>query len=526
MCRMPSTRFVALTSLTTFFVAFALNEDKCSIDSYPQESSSCLLQVKHKTVKSVLHDSVITHRDSSKGVSGNAGHAFKFELNAPSKEEINRYVVLAFILMGAAVKIGLAADWLRPQPENQSSYFVKATLAASYTFLIPGLVFSLFTFLVGIELAGQKFIISQVHHKPSSRTESMLGFIQLLVKTKGYLGAILVVLYAIVIPVVKLGLLVSAERMRNSTDPAEVKLARKRIKIVQFISKWACPDMFAYILLLYLFRALSDRSDILSTPCQLEVGFACFSIFCVFSTVGTMAITPPTSSREDEVTNLETPPAEPLLLRYIGTKYVAMVVGVLLVAFSVFLYYGVTEPAMGLRLHSKAFFKPEGALPLDLKPVFDMSGVVDDARSDVNLWKCIRVLLRDFLDHREANCFLAFIMLTVFMLLLAVLDMVVLLVASVQFQFGARKPPWTIKVTRWLKHCEMLDVAIMGVIVVCQAGAAYKKQGIVLVMMRGLLFLTVAEVLHYVAYYVVHGVFDSEAPVSKETKKAEESRKS
>ena len=47
---------------------------------------------------------------------------------------------------------------------------------------------------------------------------------------------------------------------------------------------------------------------------------------------------------------------------------------------------------------------------------------------------------------------------------------------------GSKRPPFHdarrfIRVSRVLKHIEMLDVAIMGIVVVTCAGTAYHKQG-------------------------------------------------
>jgi len=64
------------------------------------------------------------------------------------------------------------------------------------------------------------------------------------------------------------------------------------IGFVQQISKWACPDMFAYILLTYLVRSL-NHPPTLQGLMQLDLGFTCFSIFCVGSTVSSLGIRRP-----------------------------------------------------------------------------------------------------------------------------------------------------------------------------------------------------------------------------------------
>ncbi|CAJ1392198.1 unnamed protein product, partial [Effrenium voratum] len=57
------------------------------------------------------------------------------------------------------------------------------------------------------------------------------------------------ILYAMVVPALKIGFLILAELWRESPDPRQVLFAKRSIQVVQMISKWACPDMFAYILL-------------------------------------------------------------------------------------------------------------------------------------------------------------------------------------------------------------------------------------------------------------------------------------
>ena len=49
------------------------------------------------------------------------------------------------------------------------------------------------------------------------------------------------------------------------------------------ISKWACPDMIAYIFLLYLVRHL-NRPPI-NGLFTLDIGFACYTLFCWGSTI-------------------------------------------------------------------------------------------------------------------------------------------------------------------------------------------------------------------------------------------------
>merc|ERR1719203_2223602 len=72
--------------------------------------------------------------------------------------------------------------------------------------------------------------------------------------------------------------------------------ARACVKAVQLVSKWACPDLFAYVLLLHLVRALPRHCPLIETAGHLDVGFSCFSIFCVCSTLASLWIPLPSRS--------------------------------------------------------------------------------------------------------------------------------------------------------------------------------------------------------------------------------------
>merc|ERR1719204_1553701 len=106
-----------------------------------------------------------------------------------------------------------------------------------------------------------------------------------------YLGAVLVTLYAMVVPTLKLVLLaLGAFLKRRGTE--HQRLARLCIVVVQAVSKWASPDMFAYILLMYLIRGW-DKPPEVNSHMDLGLGFTCFCVFCVGSTVSSLGIRMP-----------------------------------------------------------------------------------------------------------------------------------------------------------------------------------------------------------------------------------------
>eukprot|EP00931_Biecheleriopsis_adriatica_P105135 TRINITY_DN7970_c0_g2_i2.p1 TRINITY_DN7970_c0_g2~~TRINITY_DN7970_c0_g2_i2.p1 ORF type:complete len:486 (+),score=114.84 TRINITY_DN7970_c0_g2_i2:68-1525(+) len=404
-----------------------------------------------------------------------------FRLRGNDMAERNLKVAVCFSSVALAGLVGWIADKTehgrRRSAEKATSYFWLSILGISYVLLVPGLFSTLFMFLMGVQVLGLKILVTNVNGEPSQITESALGFIRLLFETGGVLGAALIILYAIVVPVVKLGLLVVAELWRGSEDVAKVRAAQRYIGIVQFISKWACPDMFAYILILYLFKSINVRGgDVLYTPAELGLGFSCFSIFCVGSTFATMAVNVPKLRDEEEEEEEEdrSPPIAVL-------------------------------PAMGVHLESELLLEPNGPVPQIAKPILDSLGLEEKVNGTVSMMEATKALAWLTLDG-ELNDIIAVIMMLVFAMLLPLVDMFVLMRITLQMSSTSHgeATPKLMKVTKWLKHICMMDVALMGVIVINFAGAAYSSQGIAFKLMTGIWVLLGAEVVHYFTYYLVH----------------------
>lgn len=455
------------------------------------------------------------------GVLGSMSDAVvhKFVLNGPSVRVVNYSVLGAVIFLAVGCCVGISLDIHRPRcdssynvKDKRPSHFVLSVLVGSYLLLIPGLLCPLFSFLIGAAVMGMNFLISSDNGHPSTITESTFGFIRILLNSGGWIGSLLILLYAIVIPAVKLALLVAAEMTRSSSDPLKLKMARDRIKVVQFISKWACPDMFAYILLLYLFRDLGQRSATLTTLSQLEFGFSCFSLFCVLSTLATVAISPPDVPEESQEAS-----KEPFFLRVLGFENLPFAVALLFFAFVFLLIEGMIRPCMGLRLDPAILYQPTGPIPKSLESIVSTLNLAEQVNTDVSLTRCIAALV-SWLELGEVNCFFALFLMVIFMLALVVIDMMLLVWGAFELRWATTDVPETaaacmesskrtMDLTKALKHCSMLDVAIMGVLVVCCAGSAYKGQGVEFIILPGLFLLMLAEALHYAVYYMVHGAF-------------------
>jgi len=275
--------------------------------------------------------------------------------------------------------------------------------------------------------------------------------------------------------------------------------------------------MFAYILLLYLLRALNDRSSLIEAPAHLDVGFACFSVFCICSTFSSLAIHLPEKPTGDAGHS----PDVALAIRCCGRQGVVWLAALLACVFALLLSAGMQVPCMGLRLDTSLLVQPQGPLPTEVEPILDSLDLESQVASDVSLWHCVAALLRWFY-YGEANCILAFVMLAVFAVGLPVVNMVVLIFAAEQVgQPVARSlapeqkqaPPRNraMDVAHVLKHISMLDVAIMGILVICMGSGAYKDQGVDFQLRSGILLLFLAEAVHYFTYYIVQAAAHSPA---------------
>merc|ERR1719217_1984139 len=147
--------------------------------------------------------------------------------------------------------------------------------------LIPGWFNTIFHASGFVTLLGISMKVFEVH-------ESTLTFAHNLWSHGAWAGAILLIVYAVVIPVLKVVLLAAAE-VKRYTQPAS---ARFYIQVVQCISKWACPDMFAYICLYCMINKL-DHEPIVIAGSSIEEGFSCYCIFCVASTMAVLAVRKP-----------------------------------------------------------------------------------------------------------------------------------------------------------------------------------------------------------------------------------------
>jgi len=410
-------------------------------------------------------------------------------LGGNDPETINKAAIaIVSVVIGCTI-LGLLSDKFIVRKKLKGPAFhrprgwVIGMLTASYMLLLPGLTCILFAFKLA-DLNGAQTL--------KDKQENMLEFAKELWEESSYFGTACVVGFAMVIPVLKLVLLTVGGTLRHSDNEGKVEIARRSIHFVQVVSKWASPDMFAYILLLYLIRKLNNPPE-LNGLMQLDIGFTCFATFCVFSTISSLGVRTPVRRVQD---------------RKQQKAYVGLALGIAIVTTIIFwncFVIGLTQPSMALRLDFELLVE-SGQLPAYMLPIIEALGIAEKARDDVCLWECIwQLWMWAFPKDApiELNSFIAFFMFGVFVIVFTVIDMITLLVTAIMLQFRTTRPEMALEITHVLRKLSMLDVAVVGVIVIILAGKIYEKMGVILSISSGLYYLMAAEGCHYVLHYTV-----------------------
>jgi len=374
-------------------------------------------------------------------------------------------------------------------------------LAGSYALLLPGLYGVLFSFNIMLDFGFIKLGVTPGGGLNSAPpfTETMMGLITVLRETGASTGAHAVIFYALIIPTTKLIILILGQSLR-----CYPKVASLCTKFVQAISKWACPDMFAYILLQHLVRGMNHPNMLRSTM-QLDLGFTCFSLFCVGSTFASLGM----KAGEDEAGNGGTSCLP--FPRWLSGETLMGVVMALFCAFAVCFQKGLTSPIMALRIHTEVFFAPKGPIPekvmgIPTRPVIEQLKIPEKANTDVSLMAAMTEL-QESSSAGEVNCTIALLMVGGFVIALTLIHMIVLVVAAMLMRCG-KSSAGLLKLSTALRKLSMLDVLIMGVIVVVLCMAMYKKDGIIVTSQYGLWWLAAAEAMHYITFFIVTGATD------------------
>lgn len=414
-------------------------------------------------------------------------------LQGNTVEVVSRDAIYLCVGILAAALIGLALQKFVFKDKfagAREPLWVKSLLFVSYGYLIPGLSMTLFSFNMLLDCGPQnKFGIGPGggfggDAQNPGTSESMLGLIKLLHSTGGTMAAIIVIIYAMVIPALKLVLLFTA--WLNSRQGGKASLARRSTQLVQNISKWACPDMFAYIFLMYLVKQLSHPPQFLAQG-HTDLGFTFFTIFCVGSTVASLGIRVP-----DREHGCWQKAGE--MLRQ---QHLIFVVAPLFLVFAGLFATGLNTSVMKLEVGNLGDLKEKLLTELHLK---------DKLKAEVNIMDCISGLLKG-IERGETNDVLSFLLIAFFVLVLTIADMLVLLLIAVLIKMGRFGVGW-MKLSWYMKKLSMLDVTCMGVLVVTLCMSMYKKDGVLVSFGTGVWYLVAAEIVHYVTYYLVKGTIE------------------
>lgn len=420
------------------------------------------------------------------------------ELSGNRPDVLNKAVffIIGFVvcssITGMLVDNCVLRKKMKGDPIGRPRGWVVGTLFASYILLLPGWFMTLFAF----KIAAMNGLMTL-----KAKDETMVEFAQELWTSGSAFGFICVVGFAMVIPLVKLALLIVGGITRHSPDDERVTYARRSISFVQKISKWASPDMFAYVLLLYLIRKL-NHPPILNGLMELDIGFTCFATFCVASTISSLGVRLP-----------EKKPVKVSRSQRKSHVAAALVVAIVCsVVFTACMFKGLHAPCMALRLDIDLLVK-SGQMDASLAQIVSELGLQDIAADDVGLWGCMGEMWTwSFPDtssevvqknYYEFNNVLAFGMFAVFAVALTCLNMLVLAGTAVYFKFQKSRPQVALEAIHVLRKLSMLDVAIVGVVVVILAGKIYRKLGVIMSLKPGLLYLAIAEASHYVLYYTI-----------------------
>ncbi|CAK0889118.1 unnamed protein product [Prorocentrum cordatum] len=305
-----------------------------------------------------------------------------------------------------------------------------------------------------------------------------------------------------------------------------------------------CQDLFAYVLLLHLVRALPVHCHLIEARGHLDVGFSCFSIFCVCSTIASLWMPLPSvsgdfavlSSQEDDEQRHGQGESQTTSLRlaaegadsqksgmlfFLGRRGTFWLVLCLALASMALLAAGVLIPCMGLQLRVGSLVQPAGPLPAEALPFLERLDLESQVNSRVSMWDCMGSLL-NFSLAGYGNSFLALAIgcvriFAVFVIGATAMDLVLLVITTnlLVFQLptngkeDASNCHRTWAAAHALQHVSMLGPAVMGVMVTCLAADNFKKQGVEIFMLPGLFVLFLAELLHYAAYCITEVVVES-----------------
>lgn len=441
----------------------------------------------------------------------------------PDQSAINTSVVRTIAALVGAILFGLLADAVitqrrarlkpeqRENDDERTSRWNLALLVASYALLVPGLHLTTFSFSITMNVMGYDRVIV-------SAQDTTFEVVDRLYDRGAPLGAAFICFYAVVVPALKLALLILGKLgLRCPAGSRYVHWGRCCIVCVQSISKWASPDVFAYVLLIYMFRSMDNQPRLVTTG-QLEAGFTCFCFFCVGSTLSSLWIHVPGYEDErnaESTTGSLSVASHSVLCRLLRLRRQSHPKQVrpgvfffgwvwMIVLFTGFFVAGLVTPCLRLEFDVETLHKHNDCLT-PFVGVLKSLGLEELMRAEVSVYQCMKMLL-SWGFRGDLSSLVGFVMLAVFMLTITCLDMVFLTVSAYRMCFAecSAAGPRTSGLS-WSRTCSklcMLDVCLAGIVAVVISLWSLQERGLVTRWGGGFALLGGAEFIHYALHHI------------------------
>eukprot|EP00747_Dinoflagellata_sp_TGD_P167593 gnl/TRDRNA2_/TRDRNA2_192270_c0_seq1.p1 gnl/TRDRNA2_/TRDRNA2_192270_c0~~gnl/TRDRNA2_/TRDRNA2_192270_c0_seq1.p1 ORF type:complete len:569 (-),score=63.73 gnl/TRDRNA2_/TRDRNA2_192270_c0_seq1:54-1760(-) len=432
----------------------------------------------------------------------------------PSIDNTNTDIHKILAVVAGMTLLGFGVDKMCPKwpLAGRIPAWSLAMLLASYLLIIPGCMKELWSVETWVNEMGSMVAVTFSDHDylPGPKTESLLSFLSWLCLPEAGSSkpaAFVLGFYALGIPGIKLLLLLVGECWRGSKDPYRCRAASWCTRFVQSISKWACPDMFVYVLMCLLFNRL-DKAPLVTSGATMLSGFSCYCIFCLLSTISSLAIYPHDSISDEKTSEAQT--AAAISPRAQQQKALIALI-VTLASCSAFFYCmlrGMNEDALTLDVSLETV----PTLTEEMILLARMGGVEKFMSDRLSFRDGIEQLWNWYARTQELTCGLALVLFAVFVVLLTVLDVLCLAALACLHAVRTRYGPGLADllgqhcetVSCYLGHLAMLDVCVFGIALLALTGeTAFKSQGLYVFMKRGVAYLAIAESFHYLAHYVV-----------------------
>ena len=176
---------------------------------------------------------------------------------------------------------------------------VVALTLVNFVLLVPGVILPVYGVVITTEVAAA-IIPEPVEVTVYEQTRSILGTVRELWLSADYLVSFLILLFSVIVPVTKAGMLL------GSIYAAGDAVRRRLVLVVDLIGKWSMADVFVVaVFLAFLATRDQAQANSFSVPVllrqvdvdmqtrltsELGPGFYCFLAYCLFSVAWTQIL--------------------------------------------------------------------------------------------------------------------------------------------------------------------------------------------------------------------------------------------